>query len=359
MDTTKERAAAAAASARPYVERALHDKELRDNIRNAYTSARAVYDELGSRRKVSDAASRLAADKDIQDELRNAIEELRSAASRVKNAKQDAAESGALRTERPAAADRGRDRPPAQSDHRPGLPPDARHASCSAAETASSTRGTAARRRAARRSRTNRGRDAPARRRGSGRAYRRPGRWALRRRTADRRRSPPRPPDLTLDRGAMRGVTQQRVDPALRAVPVGDVVVEEQLAEQDPRADVGERLEGEDPVRRLDRGSERRIRLQDAVDDAADRLVYERDPEVVEIWHGLDYAQRRSSVGLRGRFGRSPRAVGGRSGRDGALPRLRRRARSDRRAAGGCGSRRPRRAPSSSGSSAVMRSSRS
>ncbi len=93
MDTTKERAAAAAASARPYIERALHDKELRDNIRNAYTSARAVYDELGSRRKVSDAASRLAADKDIQDELRNAIEELRSAASRVKNAKQDAAES--------------------------------------------------------------------------------------------------------------------------------------------------------------------------------------------------------------------------------------------------------------------------
>ena len=34
MTVTKDRAAAAAATARPYVERALRDKELRDNIRN-------------------------------------------------------------------------------------------------------------------------------------------------------------------------------------------------------------------------------------------------------------------------------------------------------------------------------------
>ncbi len=87
MTNTKDRASAAAASARPYVERALHDKELRDNIRNAFFSARAVYDELASRRKVSDAASRLAADKDIQDELRNAIDEIRNAAGRVKSVK--------------------------------------------------------------------------------------------------------------------------------------------------------------------------------------------------------------------------------------------------------------------------------
>ena len=56
MTVTKDKAAAAAASARPYVERALRDKELRDNIRNAFFSARVVYDELASRRKVSDAA---------------------------------------------------------------------------------------------------------------------------------------------------------------------------------------------------------------------------------------------------------------------------------------------------------------
>jgi hypothetical protein len=92
MTYTKERAAAAAANARPYVERALRDEELRDNIRNAYASARAVYDELTSRRRVSDAASQLAGDKDLQDEIRSAIDELRNASRRVKDVKRGAPE---------------------------------------------------------------------------------------------------------------------------------------------------------------------------------------------------------------------------------------------------------------------------
>jgi hypothetical protein len=94
MINTKERVSDAAATARPYVERALRDKELRDNVRNAYTSARAVYDELSSRRKVSDAASQLAGDKGLQDELRTAIDELRNAAGRVKNVKRGGPEAG-------------------------------------------------------------------------------------------------------------------------------------------------------------------------------------------------------------------------------------------------------------------------
>jgi hypothetical protein len=92
MTNTKERATAAAASARPYVERALRDKELRDNIRNAYTSARAVYEELASRRKVADAATKLAHDKDVQDDLRRAIDELRNAAGRVQNVRKQSPE---------------------------------------------------------------------------------------------------------------------------------------------------------------------------------------------------------------------------------------------------------------------------
>jgi len=87
MQNTKEKVAYAATSARPYVERALRDEELRDNIRNAYASARAVYEQLGSRKRMSDAASKLAGDKDIQDELRNAIDELRSASRRVQAVK--------------------------------------------------------------------------------------------------------------------------------------------------------------------------------------------------------------------------------------------------------------------------------
>jgi hypothetical protein len=94
MNNTKDRVSGAAASARPYVERAIRDKELRDNVRNAYSSARAVYDELISRRKVSDAATRLAADKELQDELRTAIDELRNAAGRVKDVKRGAPEPG-------------------------------------------------------------------------------------------------------------------------------------------------------------------------------------------------------------------------------------------------------------------------
>ncbi|HKN62983.1 MAG TPA: hypothetical protein VJV76_01500 [Gaiellaceae bacterium] len=94
MTNTKDKVADAAASARPYVERAIRDKELRDNVRNAYTSARAVYDELASRRRVSDAATRLAGDKDLQDEIRSVIEELRNAADRVKDVRRDSPEPG-------------------------------------------------------------------------------------------------------------------------------------------------------------------------------------------------------------------------------------------------------------------------
>ena len=92
MTYTKERVAGAASTARPYVERALRDRELRDNVRNAYSSARAVYDELSSRRKVSDAATQLAGDKKLQDELRNAIHELRNAAGRVQAVKRGSPE---------------------------------------------------------------------------------------------------------------------------------------------------------------------------------------------------------------------------------------------------------------------------
>ncbi len=92
MINTKDKVADAAATARPYVERALRDKELRDNVRNAYTSARAVYEELSSRRKVSDAASQLAGDKDIQNQLRHAIDELRNAAGRVQNVRRGSPE---------------------------------------------------------------------------------------------------------------------------------------------------------------------------------------------------------------------------------------------------------------------------
>ena len=92
-------------------------------------------------------------------------------------------------------------------------------------------------------------------------------------------------PYLALDRGAVGGVAEQRVHPALRTVPGGDVVLEQELSEQEPRADVGERLEGENAMRRLDTGREGGVITHDAVDDPADRLVYEWNPELVEVGH--------------------------------------------------------------------------
>jgi hypothetical protein len=92
MVNTKDKVTDAASSARPYIERALRDKELHDNVRNAYASARAVYDELSSRRRMSDAASQLAGDKNLQDDIRSAIDEIRNAAGRVKDVKRSAPE---------------------------------------------------------------------------------------------------------------------------------------------------------------------------------------------------------------------------------------------------------------------------
>jgi hypothetical protein len=93
MAKTKEKVSDAASNAKPYLDRALHDEELRENVRNAYASARNIYDELVGKRGVSGVATRVASDKDIQDELRSTIAELRKAAGRVQG-KQEHKRSG-------------------------------------------------------------------------------------------------------------------------------------------------------------------------------------------------------------------------------------------------------------------------
>lgn len=69
---------------RPYVERALQDEELRDNLKAAFIAARDVYSDLMGDRGVSGLATRVATDKDIQDNLRRAVDELREASDRVR-----------------------------------------------------------------------------------------------------------------------------------------------------------------------------------------------------------------------------------------------------------------------------------
>ncbi len=87
---TKEKVADATSNVRPYIERALRDEELRRNVKDAYTSARELYDQLLSRKDVGHAATKLASDEDVQAQLRDVVMKLRSAAGRVQNAQEEA-----------------------------------------------------------------------------------------------------------------------------------------------------------------------------------------------------------------------------------------------------------------------------
>jgi hypothetical protein len=83
MPKTKDRVAGMAENARPYVERAIRDEELRDHVKQAYAAARDIYDELVGPRGVTELATRVAKDEEVQDNLRTAIAELRQAANRL------------------------------------------------------------------------------------------------------------------------------------------------------------------------------------------------------------------------------------------------------------------------------------
>ena len=96
MTKTRDKVLDRAGGARPYIERALKDEELRDNVRNAFESAREVYNELIGGRGAIPVATRVATDKDIQDRLRDAIDELREAADRVQGKKEHSARNGTL-----------------------------------------------------------------------------------------------------------------------------------------------------------------------------------------------------------------------------------------------------------------------
>lgn len=106
-------------------------------------------------------------------------------------------------------------------------------------------------------------------------------------------------PHLLLDRGAMLWIAQERIDPALGAVPAGDVVLEEQLSEQESSADIGERLEGDDAVRRLDERGQRGVVAEDALDDLPDRLVDKGDPDFAQLGHGRIMPRSRASYPCR------------------------------------------------------------
>jgi hypothetical protein len=83
MAKTKDKVYDAAENVKPYVDRALHDEKLRDDIMSAFGTARELYNELIGGRSPVTLATRVATDDEIRDKLREAIEDLRSAADRL------------------------------------------------------------------------------------------------------------------------------------------------------------------------------------------------------------------------------------------------------------------------------------
>jgi hypothetical protein len=80
---TKDKVYGAAESIKPYVDRAMTDEQLREDLLRAFGSARQIYKELMGDRSPVTIASRVATDDDIRDRLRDAIEDLRRASDRI------------------------------------------------------------------------------------------------------------------------------------------------------------------------------------------------------------------------------------------------------------------------------------
>ena len=96
MAKTKDKVLDRASGARPYIERAMKDEDLRQNVRNAFESAREVYNELIGGRGPIPVATRVATDKEIQERLKDAVDELREAADRVQGKKEHGARNTML-----------------------------------------------------------------------------------------------------------------------------------------------------------------------------------------------------------------------------------------------------------------------
>ena len=72
-DTAKDKVQDAAENLKPYVERAMADEKLRDDVMRAFGSAREIYKDLMGEKSAITLASRVATDDDIRDRLRDAV----------------------------------------------------------------------------------------------------------------------------------------------------------------------------------------------------------------------------------------------------------------------------------------------
>jgi hypothetical protein len=79
----KDKVYDAAENIKPYVERAMADEQLRDDVMRAFGTAREIYKDLIGEKSAVTLASRVATDDEIRNKLRDAIEDLRHASDRL------------------------------------------------------------------------------------------------------------------------------------------------------------------------------------------------------------------------------------------------------------------------------------
>jgi hypothetical protein len=86
MAKTKDKMSDATSSVKPFVERALGDEKLRDDVQSAFATAKKVYEELVGAKSVDKAAGKVL-DKKLHKDLREAVEDLRDASLRLQGKK--------------------------------------------------------------------------------------------------------------------------------------------------------------------------------------------------------------------------------------------------------------------------------
>lgn len=87
MAKTKDKVYDTAGSVKPYVDRAMHDEKLRDDVMSAFGTARELYNELIGGRGAVTLATRFATDEEVRDKLKDAIDDLRNASDRIQGKK--------------------------------------------------------------------------------------------------------------------------------------------------------------------------------------------------------------------------------------------------------------------------------
>jgi hypothetical protein len=83
MPKTKDKVYDATSNVKPYLERAMKDEQLREDVLSAFSTAKELYNELIGGRGAVTLATRVATDDDIREKLKDAVDDLRSAADRL------------------------------------------------------------------------------------------------------------------------------------------------------------------------------------------------------------------------------------------------------------------------------------